>query len=222
MPLQMEDKPVSEFLKATKIINYKDSRVKFVAEWLIGRMMNTAADEAATEVGEGFLDPEIELVRLTYEYVRDRIANTADIASARVTVKASDVLNFREGSSLSKVNLLAALLRCNGIATGFCYQYICPDENASPRRLMLHPLVAVYIESLGQWIRLDARGNKPGIHATFSLTSEHLAYAIRPELGETDLPMIYSDPNEGVIKALTTSPLFADLTEKWPETLVGH
>ena len=44
-------------------------------------------------------------------------------------------------------------------------------------------LNTVYIDSLQKWIRLDARGNKPGVNAKFSLAEEKLAFPARLEFG---------------------------------------
>ena len=67
---------------------------------------------------------------------------------------------------------------------------------------MLHGLNAVYIESLHRWVRLDARGNKPGVDARFSLEEEKLAFLIRAEKAEEDIPIIFSAPDENVLRAL--------------------
>lgn len=68
------------------------------------------------------LQTEIEKVRIAYEFVRDEISHTWDTQSKRVTCNASEVLTFKEGICYAKSNLLAALLRSEGISTGFCYQ----------------------------------------------------------------------------------------------------
>ena len=94
-----------------------------------------------------------------------------DIQSSRVTCKASDVLYYKEGICYAKANLLAALLRSQGIPTGFCYQRLMlfdtPDKG-----YCIHALNAVYLASINRWIRLDARGNKPGVKAEFSILHE--------------------------------------------------
>jgi hypothetical protein len=40
----------------------------------------------------------------------------------------------------------------------------------------------MYLASEARWIRLDARGNKPGIQAEFSTRTEQLAYVVRPDV----------------------------------------
>jgi len=53
----------------------------------------------------------------------------------------------------------------------------------------------VYIASLGRWNRLDARGNKAGVQAKFSLQEERLAFTVRKEVDEIDYDIIYTSPN---------------------------
>src|SRR5690625_4959216 len=144
---------------------------------------------------------EIEKVKLAFEFVRDNISHSWDIQSRRVTRKASNVLKFKEGICYAKSNLLAALLRSQGIPTGFCYQRLTlfdtPDQG-----YCLHALNATYLKSIHKWIRMDARGNKKGIQAQFSLDQERLAFIVREELGEKDYPIIYADPNRGTMTTL--------------------
>ena len=44
-----------------------------------------------------------------------------------------------------------------------------------------------------KWLRLDARGNKEGVNAQFSVETEQLAFAVRPEMGEEDDFIVYPD-----------------------------
>ena len=145
---------------------------------------------------------QLEYIKKAYEFVRDRISHSWDIQSTRVTQKASEVLQQGEGICYAKSNLLAALLREKGVPTGFCYQRLVlfdtPEKGYS-----IHALNAVYIESQHKWIRLDSRGNKPGVEAKFSLYEEKLAFSANPELDEIDYPTIYSKPNEQTMKVLS-------------------
>jgi transglutaminase-like putative cysteine protease len=146
-------------------------------------------------------EPETERIRKTYEFVRDSIHHSWDIQSPQVTCKASEVLYYSTGLCYAKSHLLAALLRSQGIPTGFCYQRL--TAGATPETgYNLHGLNAVYLQSEARWIRLDARGNKPGVQAEFSTDEERLAYTVRPELGEVDYPIIYAQPHPKVVKAL--------------------
>lgn len=166
--------------------------------------------QAIQMVSQTFLDTpqtETERAKNIYEWVRDRVPHSFDIQGRVVTCKASDVLQHREGICFAKAHLLAALLRSVGIPTGFCYQRLVCDD-AQPGYLTLHGLNAIYLRNLQRWIRLDARGNKPGVQAEFSLEQEQLAFPVRPELEEVNYPTIYARPNAGVVEVLRshTSP----------------
>ena len=65
---------------------------------------------------------------------------------------------------------------------------------------MIHALNTVYVD---KWIRLDARGNKDGVNAQFSLEEEQLAYQVRSELGEIDYKENYSDLDSRLVKILS-------------------
>ncbi|BDG46952.1 transglutaminase family protein [Parageobacillus sp. KH3-4] len=144
---------------------------------------------------------ELEKAKIAFEFVRDEISHSWDIQSTRVTCKASEVLYYKEGICYAKANLLAALLRSQGIPTGFCYQRLMifdtPDKGYS-----LHALNGVFLPSLNRWIRLDARGNKPGVQAEFSIDKEILAFPVQEELDEKDFPIIYTKPNPKTISVL--------------------
>ncbi|MZP44471.1 ABC transporter ATP-binding protein [Heliobacterium gestii] len=157
---------------------------------------------------------DVEIVRAMYHFVRDEIAHSADIGGQVVTCKASEVLEHRQGICYAKAHLLAALLRCAGIPAGFCYQRLLLDDEQMPW-LVVHGLNAVYIGREKKWIRLDARGNKAGVEAEFSLEGEKLAFPVRTEFGESEDLMIYAQPSEKVVQALqrhqTVAALFANL-----------
>lgn len=147
------------------------------------------------------LNNEVEIVKRAYEFVRDSIAHSWDIQSSRITCKASEVLYFKEGICYAKSNLLAALLRSKGIPTGFCYQRLFNDLTPD-KRCVIHALNAVYLKSLGRWIRLDARGNKAGVDAQFSVDEEKLAFSAQERYDEKDYPIIYAKPNYKTISTL--------------------
>ncbi|MBE3571168.1 MAG: transglutaminase family protein [Bacillales bacterium] len=144
---------------------------------------------------------ELEKTKIAFEFVRDEISHSWDVQSTRVTCKASEVLKYKEGICYAKANLLAALLRSQGIPTGFCYQRLMifdtPDKGYS-----LHALNGVFLRSFNRWIRLDARGNKPGVQAEFSIDQEILAFPIQEEFDEKDFPTIYTKPNPKTISVL--------------------
>jgi transglutaminase-like putative cysteine protease len=66
----------------------------------------------------------------------------------------------------------------------------------------VHALNTVYVPSLERWIRFDARGNKPGVRAEFSIDREQLAFKIRPEYGEVDYLVNYAEPHPSIIETL--------------------
>ncbi|MDQ2687967.1 MAG: transglutaminase family protein [Armatimonadota bacterium] len=158
-------------------------------------------DCAKTLAGQGA--SECEIVQALYEFVRDQVAHSWDIQSRRVTARASDVLRHREGICYAKSHLLAALLRTVNIPCGLCYQKLTLGDTPETG-YCLHALNAVYLSDTQRWIRLDARGNKPGIDAQFSLTEERLAFSIREQMGERDYAEIYAEPPAPIVQALMT------------------
>jgi len=145
-------------------------------------------------------DEHVEFVKKAYEFVRDEISHSWDIQSSRITCKASETLFFREGICYAKSNLMCALLRSKGIPTGFCYQRLTIGDTPDTG-YCIHALNAVYLKSLGRWVRLDARGNKVGISAEFSINEEKLAFSLREEYNEVDYSEIYKQPNPKTMKA---------------------
>ena len=65
--------------------------------------------------------------------------------------------------------------------------------------MCLHALNAAYIAPVNRFIRFDARGNKPGVDAQFSLEKEQLAFPLNEKLGEKDYPEIYAEPLPSII-----------------------
>ncbi|KGM45683.1 transglutaminase family protein [Neobacillus niacini] len=144
---------------------------------------------------------EIEKARIAFEFVRDEISHSWDIKSNRVTCRASDVLDFKEGICYAKSHLLAALLRSQGIPTGFCYQRLMLFDTPE-KGYCIHALNAIFLKSLNKWIRVDARGNKEGIDAQFSIDEEKLAFPINKGLDEKDYPVIYAKPHPKIVAVL--------------------
>ena len=146
---EKKDKMYNEYLEKTEYVDYDDPAVKSLAE----RLGNESPDE-------------LSLIRNTYHFVRDEIRHSWDAQDRRVTVSASDTLREGVGICWAKANLLAALLRANGIPAGFSYQRLSlgdmPDTG-----YCIHALNTVYVSTLEKWIRLDARGNKEGVSAGF-------------------------------------------------------
>jgi len=203
---------MSRYLEASDILNfnYPDAM----------KPDNTQSLEVAdlSYVITTYSKDEIDFVKNAYEYVRDKVFHSADIAGKTVTCRASDVLAAKEGICYAKSHLLAAILRANSIPTGFCYQrLILNDETA--RYHVLHGLNAVYIEKRDKWIRVDARGNKQGVNALFSLDHEQLAFPVRVEKGEEDIPIIFAEPDKNVVQALMNSKTLETLWLNLPVEL---
>lgn len=70
-----------------------------------------------------------------------------------------------------------------------------------------------------RWVRLDARGNKPGVQAIFSMEQERLAFSVRREYNEIDYPQIYVEPASITMKILESN---ADALEMYRHGLPDH
>ncbi|MEN0645417.1 transglutaminase family protein [Alkalicoccobacillus gibsonii] len=174
--------------------------------------------EKSIELFDGALT-ELEKIEHAFTFVRDDIAHSWDIKSERVTCEASEVLLHKEGICYAKSNLLAALLRSQGIPTGFCYQCLILF-NTPADGYCIHALNAVYVKSINRWIRLDARGNKEGIDAQFEIEEEKLAFCVNVALDEKDYPMIYSKPHPKTLAVLREHTNALDMYRRHlPESL---
>lgn len=172
-----------EYLEETEYVDYSNPNVKELAK--------TLKEQS---------EDEISLIKNTYHYVRDKTHHPYDIQDKRVTVSASEVLKEGVGICWAKSNLLAALLRANGIPSGFSYQKLTlggsPDTG-----YCIHSLNTVYIPSLKKWIRLDARGNTKDIQAEFSLTEEKLCFKADIK-GEIDYHDNHPAPDKKLMRIL--------------------
>lgn len=156
---------------------------------------------------------ELDLIRLSFEFVRDEIKHSSDFKLNPVTCRASDVLRHKTGYCYAKSHLLAALLRANGIPAGLCYQRLSVSGTGAP--FCLHGLNAVHIQGMG-WYRLDARGNKPGVDAQFCPPTEQLAFPVlAPQ--ERDLPEIWPEPLPVVVQALTRYSTYDEVYAHLPD-----
>ncbi|WP_182359637.1 transglutaminase domain-containing protein [Tomitella gaofuii] len=142
--------------------------------------------------------------RTAFEWVRDEVAHSYDARDPRVTLTAGEVLAERVGLCYAKAHLLAALLRCQGIPAGLCYQRLEHGDGH-----VLHGLVAVHL--CEAWHRQDPRGNTGGIDARFSLGAERLAWTIDPTRGEVDYPELYATPARCVVDTLRGARNVLDL-----------
>lgn len=157
----------------------------------------------AAELREGVGD-EVRLADRVFRFVRDEVQHSRDARDRRVTISASDALREGVGLCWTKANLLAALCRASGIPAGICYQRLVLREGP-PVRYCVHALNAIYLRGIDRWIRLDARGNKPGVCAEFCLEEEKLAFPVRPERGEIDYSVVYAEPLPELMRILEGS-----------------
>jgi transglutaminase-like putative cysteine protease len=169
----------------------------------------------------------VEIARRCFEWVRDEVRHSLDAGDTAVTCAASDVLAQRTGFCYAKSHLLAALLRANGIAAGFCYQRLSFDGVGPP--FCLHGLNAVLLPAHG-WYRvdargnrpaargnqLDARGNKPPVDAHFTPMAERLAFSTQLD-GELLLPEIHVEPLPQVVEVLRRHATVAEVAENLPD-----
>lgn len=193
MELCLQSKNLADYLAESEVVNYNHPLIQSLANELFY---------------EG--QSEIEKVEAAFHYVRDEVAHSKDIEGEIVTCIASDVLAHKQGICYAKSNLLAAILRTQGIPTGFCYQRLMLFDTPE-KGYCIHALNAVYLASSNKWIRLDARGNKPGVNAQLSIDEEKLAFPANDELDEIDYPLIYAVPNEKTIAVLKASTNAMDM-----------
>lgn len=163
---------------------------------------------------KGDAKSDVEIAKNCFTFVRDQIRHTGDYKDAIITCKASDVLLHQTGWCYAKSHLLAALCRANGIPTGFCYQRVSLPSNRG-ELYFVHGLNAIYLKDFG-WYRVDARGNKEGIHAEFSPPLEQLAFKIRKP-HEIDFQEILSEPLSIVVTALQTYTSFEESLKHLPD-----
>ena len=185
--VRMKKEQFSDYLEKSKYIDFAHPAVQQKAQEL-----------------RNISSTEIELLQSTYYFVRDEIRHSWDAQDKRVTVSASDVLREGVGICWAKCNLLAALLRANGIPCGFSHQRLTLGDTPDTG-YCIHSLNTVYVSALDRWIRLDARGNTDKIRAEFSLEEEILAFHVIPENDEYDYHDNLPRPVEALMKVLEES-----------------
>ena len=187
---------MKNYLQETKIIDYSSAEISSLA---VGLSKNCKSD--------------VEIAENCFLYVRDEISHTGDIQSRQTTCRASEVLKYKTGWCYAKSHLLAALLRANGIPTGFCYQRLHCNEYKD-ESYCLHGLNAIYLEEFG-WYKVDARGNKEGVNALFNPPHVNLAFVL--EEGEQEIDGIYEEPLEVVVESLSQD--YEKMINNFPDIL---
>lgn len=203
--MHAESNNIQDYLKKSEVINYDHKLI-------VNRCRELEKDMEDMEDIEK--KDEISLIKKIYEFVRDEIDHSGDIGAQEVTCNASEVLELGHGICCAKSHLLAAMLRYFGIPAGFCYQKLCSGQEGLNRKV-LHGLNAVYLKDLDKWVRLDARGNKPGVDAQFSIYKEKIAWPANKERGEEDHPVIFKEPNPTVVEILKKSNTRKEMWEQW-------
>ena len=102
---------MEEYLKADDVIDYRKKPIMQLADELFQQS-----------------DDELSFIKASYEFVRDHIYHSADKNEDILTCTASEVLEAGHGICFAKSHLLAALLRCKSVPTGFCYQKLILDD----------------------------------------------------------------------------------------------
>ncbi|MBA3869681.1 MAG: transglutaminase family protein [Anaerolineae bacterium] len=185
---------MEDYLRSTDIINWDNPAVLKLAQELKA-------------------DTPLETAQRCFEWVRDEVRHSMDYKMNPVTCSASEVLTARTGFCYAKSHLLAALLRANGIPTGFCYQRLTADDDGLT--FCLHGFNSIYLPEFG-WYRIDARGNKTNVNTQFIPPVEKLAY--QPSIqGEKDFPDVWADPMPEVVTALRSYETYDALVEHLPD-----
>ena len=193
----LEKYDLRKFMRETPYINFSEKNIQ----------------EKAAELFNGATD-NIQKARIAYTFVRDEIPHTFDVCAKAIAAKASDVLEYRTGICHAKAVLLAALLRSQGIPTGFCFQHLTLMDDDS-KGYCVHCYNAVWLE--GHRVKLDARGNKEGVNAQFSLEEPILAYPCRPQYEEYHWPGIYADPHLETMAMLEQADSVEYIMENIPD-----
>jgi hypothetical protein len=160
-------------------------------------------------------ESDVDRTKRLFEWVRDQVPHSCDAGHETVTCRASDVLHLRTGLCFAKSHLLAAMLRAVDLPAGFCYQLLRYDDGPNAR-MILHGLNGVYLPSIGQWFRVDPRGNKQGVDAQFRLDCEQLAFPTNTAAGEALDPTVFVEPLPSVVSCLTTSASVQDALKRLP------
>lgn len=195
----MRSNNINDYLECTEIINFDDTNIQIIANKLIKTESNNT-----------------NIIKIIYEFVRDKIDHTFDINGKIITCIASDVLLNKQGICYAKSHLLAALLRYSKIPCGFGYQKLILDDN-DKNWIVLHGYNYVFLKDFNKWIKLDARGNKKGVNAIFSIDKESLAFPIRIKKGESDENINHFQPKENVINSLNISRNLEELIMNLPK-----
>ena len=187
---------MKKYLESTEIIDFYHPLVSSTAKELASRCSS-----------------DTEIAKECFEFVRDKIRHSGDYKDVITTYKASDVLKHKTGWCYAKSHLLAALLRANGIPTGFTYQRLSYSEYEEGV-YCLHGLNWIHLKEFG-WYRVDARGNKEGVDAQFTPPVEKLAF----EVGENEYDLLDNlpQPLDVVVNTLKNYKNYNQMVANFPD-----
>ena len=187
---------MTAYLQETDIINFSNKEVHELA-------IQLASD----------CETDTQIAKKCFEYVRDEIRHSGDNKDNITTATASEVLKHKTGWCYSKAFLLAALLRANGIPTGFTYQRLSCSEYKKDI-YCLHGLNYIYLKEHG-WYKVDCRGNKEGVDAQFNPPHEKLAFELQEN--EFDLSENLPEPLDVIVHALQTYKTYDEMVDNFPD-----
>ena len=169
--------------------------------------------EKANELFSGRMT-DLDKAQTAYWFVRDEIPHSFDCNAQVITARASDVLRHGTGICHAKANLLVALLRSQGIPTGFCFQHLTLLDDES-MGYCLHCFNAILLND--EWIKVDARCNTNGRHAQFSTGAPVLAFENRRQYDEYFFDGIYAAPDSPTMELLERAVTLQDVMAGLPE-----
>lgn len=193
---------MDEFLEKSEYIDYESELIISKAQQLFNNNMTN-----------------VEKAQTAYLFVRDEIPHSFYCNSSVITATASDVLKYNTGICHAKANLLTALLRLQGIPTGFCFQHITLIKDDT-KGYCLHCFNAIMIDN--NWIKVDATGNTNGKNAQFSIDISILAFENRPQYDEYFFDGIYAEPDTKTMEMLKRAKTLQDVANGLPEKPFGR
>ncbi len=194
MPALIAEPHLQAYLRPTAVIDWQQPQV--------------LAQARALSAGK-----PVDTARQCFEWVRDRVLHSVDHRRNPVTCSASEVIQHRTGYCYAKSHLLAALLRANHIPAGFCYQRLSINDDGAP--YSLHGFNAIHLQPWG-WVRVDARGNRPGIDARFDPPNETFAFAGTLP-GEVTFANVLAEPLAMVVEALKAGTSWDEMLKRLPD-----
>lgn len=193
---------MDKFLEKSEYIDYESDLIISKAQQLFSDNMTN-----------------VEKAQAAYLFVRDEIPHSFDCNDSIITATASDVLKYKTGICHAKSNLLAALLRSQGIPAGFCFQHLTLMEDDT-KGYCLYCFNAIM--PYNKWVKVDARGNTKGKNAQFSMDTPILAFENRPEYDEYFFDGIFAKPDKSTMEMLRCAKNLQDVIDGLSEKPSGR